>query len=112
MIFAQISRDFEDAIGGMTDGFIGDVIGGLIPDIDISIDRYIDLPTLILLMATGATFMVIMVIAMPFIRQFQMKSRLKAVAKRREELKAQQIALRQAATKKSGVSKSQIGLMK
>ena len=112
MIFAQISRDFEDAIGGMTDGFIGDVIGGLIPDIDISVDRYIDLPTLILLMATGATFMVIIVIAMPFIRQFQMKSRLKAVAKRREELKAQQIALRQAATKKSGVSKSQIGLMK
>ena len=111
-IFAQNMPDVENAIDELAGGFLDDVIGDLMPSVDIPIDRYIDLPTLILLMATGATFMVIMVIAMPFIRQFQMKSRLKAVAKRREELKAQQLAMRKAASKKQGVSKSQIGLMK
>ena len=112
MIFSQISQDFEDAIAGMTDGFIGDVIDGLLPDINFSPGDYIDLPTAILMMATLATFMVIVVIAMPYIKQFQMKSRLKAVAKRREELKALQLAKRQENTKKSAVSESQLGLMK
>ena len=112
MIFSQISRDFEDAIDGMTDGFIGDVVDGLLPDIDFSVERYIDLPTLILFMATLTTFMVIVVIAMPYIKQYQMRSRLKAVAKRREELKALQLAKRRESSKKAAVSESQIGLMK
>ena len=73
MIFSQISQDFEDAIAGMTDGFIGDVIDGLLPDINFSPGDYIDLPTAILMMATLATFMVIVVIAMPYVKQFQMK---------------------------------------
>jgi tight adherence protein C len=112
MIFSQISRDFEDAIDGMTDGFIGDVVDGLLPDIDFSVERYIDLPTLILFMATLTTFMVIVAIAMPYIKQYQMRSRLKAVAKRREELKALQLAKRRESSKKAAVSESQIGLMK
>ena len=112
MIFSQISRDFEDAIDGMTDGFIGDVVDGLLPDIDFSVERYIDLPTLILFMATLTTFMVIVVIAMPYIKQYQMRSRLKAVAKRREDLKALQLAKRRESSKKAAVSESQIGLMK
>ena len=112
MIISQISRDFEDAIDGMTDGFIGDVVDGLLPDIDISVERYIELPILILLMATLTTFMVIVVIAMPYIKQHQMRSRLKAVAKRREELKALQLAKRRESSKKAAVSESQIGLMK
>ena len=46
----------------------------------MNLERYIDLPTLILFLATGATFMMIVVLAMPFMQQNQMKSRLKAVA--------------------------------
>ena len=62
-MFAQITPDFEDAIDGMTEGFIDDVVGGLMPSVSFSVDQYIDLPTLILLLATGATFMVITTIA-------------------------------------------------
>ena len=111
-MLAQITPDFEDAIDGMTEGFIDDVVGDLMPSVNISVDQYIDLPTLILLLATGATFMMFTVIALPFIRQYQMKSRLKAVAKRREQLKAIQLAKREETAKKSAVSESQIGLMK
>ena len=67
---------------------------------DFSVERYIDLPTLILFMATLTTFMVIVVIAMPYIKQYQMRSRLKAVAKRREDLKALQLAKRRESSKK------------
>ena len=84
----------------------------LLPDIDFLVERYIDLPTLILFMATLTTFMVIVAIAMPYIKQYQMRSRLKAVAKRREELKALQLAKRRESSKKAAVSESQIGLMK
>ncbi len=111
-MFAQITPDFEDAIDGMTEGFIDDVVGDLVPSVGFSVDQYIDLPTLILLLATGATFMMITVIALPFIRQYQMKSRLNAVTKRREELKAIQLAKREEKTKKAAVSESQISLMK
>ena len=76
------------------------------------IERYIDLPSLILLLASGATFMMIMVMAWPFIQENQMKSRLKVVAKRREELQAMQRAKLQESSKKAVVSESQIGLMK
>lgn len=55
----------------------------------MNIERYIDLPTLILFLASGATFMMIIVLTMPFIQQNQMKSRLKVVAKRREELQVE-----------------------
>ena len=78
----------------------------------MNLERYIDLPQLILFLATGATFMMIVVMAMPFMQENQMKSRLKVVAKRREELKAQQRARLQEKTKKAVVSESQIGLMK
>ena len=70
------------------------------------------MPKIILFMATAATFMMVLVIAMPFIQQNQMKSRLKVVAKRREELQAQQRARLQENQKKSVVSESQIGMMK
>ncbi|MFP6730613.1 MAG: type II secretion system F family protein [Alphaproteobacteria bacterium] len=114
MMFAQM-EGIEDAIGQMSDGFIDDALRAILsylPDVDFSPGDYIDLPTAILLMAIMATFMVIVVITMPYIRQYQMKSRLKAVAKRREELKALQLAKRQESSKKSGVSESQLGLMK
>jgi tight adherence protein C len=70
------------------------------------------MPTVILFMATAGTFMMVVVIAMPFIQQNQMKSRLKVVAKRREELQAQQRARLQEKKKASVVSESQIGMMK
>ncbi len=76
------------------------------------LDRYLDMSSLILFMATAATFMTIVVIAMPFLQQNQMKSRLKVVAKRREELQAAQRAKLQEQQKKSVVSESQIGMMK
>ena len=66
------------------------------------------LPTIILFMATAATFMMVVVIALPFLQQDQAKLRLK----RREELQAQQRARLQDEKKKSVVSESQIGMMK
>ena len=102
----------EDAIGQMADGFLDDALGAILPNVSFSPGDYFDLPTAILLMASLATFMVIVVIAMPYIQQRQMKSRLKAVAKRREELKAQQLAMRREKSQKTMVSESQIGLMK
>lgn len=78
----------------------------------MNLERYIDLPTLILFLASGATFMMIIVLTMPFIQQNQMKSRLKVVAKRREELQALQRAKLQEKSKKAVVSESQISLMK
>jgi hypothetical protein len=50
------------------------------------------LPTIILFMATAATFMMVVLVAMPFLQRDQTKSRLKIVTKRREELQAQQRA--------------------
>ena len=76
------------------------------------LDQYIDMPSLILFMATAATFMAIVVIASPFLQQNQMKSRLKVVAKRREELQAAQRAKLQERQKKSVVSESQVSMMK
>ena len=111
-MFAQSTAGLEDAIDGMTEGFIDDVVGGLMPSFGFRVDQYIDTPTLVLLLATAATFMMFTVIAVPFIRQFQMQSRLKAVAKRREQLKAIQQAKREEKTKKAAVSESQISLMK
>ncbi len=70
------------------------------------------MPTIIIFMATAGTFMMVVAIAMPFIQQDQMKSRLKVVAKRREELLAQQRARLQEKKKSSVVSESQIGMMK
>ncbi|MFP6744642.1 MAG: type II secretion system F family protein [Alphaproteobacteria bacterium] len=70
------------------------------------------LPTIILFMATAATFMMVVVIALPFLQQDQAKSRLKIVTKRREELQAQQRARLQDEKKKSVVRESQIGMMK
>ena len=70
------------------------------------------LPTIILFMATAATFMMVVLVAMPFLQQDQTKSRLKIVTKRREELQAQQRARLQNEKKKSVVSESQIGMMK
>lgn len=78
----------------------------------MNLERYIDLPTLILFLASGATFMMVIVLTMPFIQQNQMKSRLKVVAKRREELQALQRAKLQEKSKKAVVSESQISLMK
>ena len=66
------------------------------------------LPSIILFMATAATFMMVVVIALPFLQHDQAKLRLK----RREELRAQQRARLQDEKKKSMVSESQIGMMK
>ena len=68
------------------DEFLDALIDELMPSVNLSVDRYIDPPTLILFLASAATFMTIVVLAMPFVQQYQMKSRLNAVVKRREEL--------------------------
>ena len=94
------------------DEFLDALIDELMPSVNLSVDRYIDPPTLILFLASAATFMTIVVLAMPFVQQYQMKSRLNAVVKRREELQAKQRAKLQENQKKSMVSKSQIGMMK
>lgn len=76
------------------------------------LDRFIDQQALIVFLASAATFMMIVALAMPFLQQSALSSRLKAVAKRREELSQQQRAKLQEKDKKSLVSESQIGLMK
>ncbi|MGH6718024.1 MAG: type II secretion system F family protein [Alphaproteobacteria bacterium] len=49
-----------------------------------------DLETMILIMASGAAFISVLAIGMPFIQRDPFASRLKDVARRREELQAQQ----------------------
>ena len=92
--------------------FLDDLADELMPSVNVSVDQYIDPQTLILFLATAATFMMIVVIALPFAQHNQMKSRLNVVAKRRKELQSLQRAKLQENQKKSMVSESQIGMMK
>ena len=76
------------------------------------LDQIFSMTSLILFMAATATFLLIGAIALPFLRQNTMKSRLESVAKRREALQAQQRAKLKEKQKKSVVSESQVGMMK
>ena len=68
--------------------------------------------TIILFLASAATVMTVIAVAMPFLQKDQLSSRLNAVAKRREELSQQQRAKLQEKEKKSQFSESQVGMMK
>lgn len=72
-------------------------------------DSLFDPQTIILVLATGATFMMVAAIALPFIERDPLTSRLSAVAKRREELSQQQRAKTQ---KQPLLGKRQISTMK
>ncbi len=72
----------------------------------------VDTQALILFLASAGMFMIVVAVFMPFLQQSQLSSRLKAVAKRREELSQQQRARLQEKEKKSLVSETQVGLMK
>ena len=72
-------------------------------------DSLFDPQTIILVLASGATFMMVAAIALPFIERDPLTSRLSAVAKRREELSQQQRAKTQ---KQPLLGKRQISTMK
>ncbi len=75
-------------------------------------DAIRDPQIIILLLACIATFMAIMGVGMPYFQRDPMQARLKAVAKRREELgMAQREKLQQAKRPVLAMSKSQVGLM-
>lgn len=73
------------------------------------IDAITNPQTIILFLATAATFMTVIGIGLPYLQRDQLSSRLKAVAKRREELSQQQ---RQKFHKKSMLRDTHIGAMK
>jgi tight adherence protein C len=72
-------------------------------------DSLFDPQTIIMVLASGATFMMVAAIALPFIERDPLSSRLSAVAKRREELSQQQRAKTQ---KQPLLGKRQISTMK
>lgn len=72
-------------------------------------DSLFDPQTIILVLASGATFMMVAAMALPFIERDPLTSRLSAVAKRREELSQQQRAKTQ---KQPLLGKRQISTMK
>ena len=75
-------------------------------------DAIRDPQNIILFLACIATFMAIMGVGMPYFQRDPMQVRLKAVAKRREELgMAQREKLQQAKRPVLAMSKSQVGLM-
>ena len=73
----------------------------------------LDAQTVILFLASAATFLTVMAIGMPYLKRDAFSSRLKAVAKRREELSAQQRAKAQeTGGKKKIISDSHVTTMK
>ncbi len=73
------------------------------------IDSIIDPQTIILGLATAATFFMVAAMALPFLERDPLSSRLAAVAKRREELSHMQ---RTKTQKKQLIGKRQVGTMK
>ena len=70
-----------------------------------------DPQTVILFLASTATFMTVMALGLPYLQRDPLSSRLKAVARRREELSQQQRAKFQQ-QKRPMLRESQVGAMK
>ena len=77
-------------------------------------EAFTDPQTIILFLASAATFLTVMAIGMPYLKRDNFSSRLKAVAKRREELSAQQRAraAEESKGKKSVIRESHVTTMK
>jgi tight adherence protein C len=73
------------------------------------IESLTDPQTIILVLATAATFFMVAAVALPFLERDQLSPRLKAVAKRREELSHQARAKTQ---KRQLIGKREVGTMK
>ena len=76
------------------------------------LDQALAPQNIVVFFAVIATFLCVGAAMMPLLQKNQLSSRLKVVAKRREELQQQARARTQESKKKSVVSKSQVGLMK